>query len=361
MILWILVLMWITQNRRINVRYNDGITRQVVPLSVAILAMGYIAFWPAIRSGIADTAAYIQAFDYQGIGWDAMVKAYHEDAKAPAWSFASIFFKTFVSTNYHWWLAFIVVLSVVPIMFTLRKRSENFLYSMLLFMLMMHFTWLSNGIRQFVVAAILFACCHYVEKNKPFYWIAAILALSTIHTTVLIAIPIYWFARSQAFGKTTFLYIIGLILAAFLMTSVLGITADILANTAYSGNLEQFSEDDGVHPLRVVIMMVPVLLAYKKRHEINSSGDLFLNLCINMSMISVGLYFIGVFTSGIMIGRLPIYFELYNLILIPTLIEKFYLKWRQTLYVGIAFLYGAFFYLLSGNLYYISDLTGFIK
>lgn len=361
MILWIIFLMVLTQNRKISVRYRDGTTRSVVPWSVALLATAYITFWPAIRSGVADTAAYILSFCSQNTGWDAMIKAYAEDQKAPMWLAVLIIFKTFISTNYHWWLAFIAILSMVPIMRTLRKRSDNFLYSMLMFMLMMYFTWLLNGIRQFIVAAIAFSCCHFIERNKPILWILAIWALSTIHTTVIILMPIYYFARSKSFGKLTILYTLGLMLIAVFVSSFMDLSGALLANSAYAGNLEQFAEDDGVHPLRVAIMLVPVLMAFVKRNEIWKANDLFLNLSINMSVLSVGIYFIGMFTSGIMIGRLPIFFELYNLILIPALIERYYQNNKNTMYVLVALLFGAFYYLLSGNLYYISDLTGLVK
>ena len=44
-----------------------------------------------------------------------------------------------------------------------------------------------------------------------------------------------------------------------------------------------------------------------------------LPICVNMSLLTAAIYLVGMFTSGIFIGRLPIYSELYDLILIPFL------------------------------------------
>ena len=45
-----------------------------------------------------------------------------------------------------------------------------------------------------------------------------------------------------------------------------------------------------------------------------------------MSIASAGLYVISMFTSGIFIGRLPIYFSLYNYILLPWEINRIFTK-----------------------------------
>ena len=77
-----------------------------------------------------------------------------------------------------------------------------------------------------------------------------------------------------------------------------------------------------------------------------------------MSTISAGLYFVGMFTSGIMIGRLPIYFSLYNFILLPYLFNFIYTKSTKLLYTGFSILYLAFYYVSASKFYYISDVLG---
>ena len=51
-----------------------------------------------------------------------------------------------------------------------------------------------------------------------------------------------------------------------------------------------------------------------------------INFAANMSVVSSGIYVISMFTSAIMIGRLPIYFSLYNYILLPWEITHIFTK-----------------------------------
>ena len=80
-----------------------------------------------------------------------------------------------------------------------------------------------------------------------------------------------------------------------------------------------------------------------------------------MSLVSAALYLVGMFTSGILIGRLPIYCDVYDLILIPFLLQAAFdnqeRKISKPIYTCVLLLY---FYLLSSNCYYISDITGLL-
>ena len=69
---------------------------------------------------------------------------------------------------------------------------------------------------------------------------------------------------------------------------------------------------------------------------------------------------LGIFTSGIMIGRLPIYFSLYNFLLIPYLIRELYNNKSKHLYWIIGLIYLAFYYIMARGYYYNSNLTGFL-
>ena len=64
-----------------------------------------------------------------------------------------------------------------------------------------------------------------------------------------------------------------------------------------------------------------------------------------MSIISTGLYIISMFTSGIFIGRLPIYFSLYNYILLPWEIENLFTqRSKKIIYIGLIACYIVFYY-----------------
>jgi transmembrane protein epsG len=320
--------------------------------------MGYIVFWAALRSGFADTQAYIMAYSASPVGLTAALEEFDKGGKAPGWTLCQILFKTYITGDFHWWLAIIAILSGLPIMLTFRKKSADYLFSMFLFVASTTFSWMFNGIRQFLVAAILFGFYFLLIEKRRILFIGLVLVCSLIHTSAIIMLPAVFLIDCKPFGKTMTLNIVGILSLSFLVGPLLDAMDVMLQNSAYHGNLNQFAEDDGAHPLRVLLESMPVFLAFFKRKQIAALNNSFINLCINMSTISSGLFFIAMLTSGIMMGRLPIYFSLYNFILLPFLIYHVYASQRKLLYLGFYGVYLAFYLLLTPGYYYISDILG---
>lgn len=329
-----------------------------IPWVYAIIAMGYIVFWAALRSGFIDTAAYIRQFEQAPTGFGEAYYRFQHSFKTPGWDFLQSIFKTYVSTDFHWWLATIAVCSGIPIMLTLRKRSVDYLFSIFLFTASTTFSWLLNGIRQFLVVAILFGFYYLLVERKRIAFISLVLLCSLIHTSALIMLPAVLFVDLKPFGKIMMLLIAIILSTAFFVSPLMDSMDAILQDTAYHGNLDQFAEDDGANPLRVMFESVPVILAFIKRKEIAAHNNILINLCINMSTAAAGLMFIAMLTSGIMMGRLPIYFGLYNFILIPYLLNFIYSAHRRILYKLFYIIYIIFYIYSVHGFYYVSDILG---
>ncbi len=332
---------------------------QPIPWTYAIIAMGYITFWAALRSGFVDTSAYIGMFEYAQTGIDAAFEALgSSEGKSPGFDFLQVIFKTYFSSDFHWWLALIAVATAVPITITARKYSTNYLYTIFLFLASTQFIWMFNGIRQFLVAAIMFGCSGLLKDRRTVKYILILLLCCTIHKTALIMLPIYFFVTDKPFGKRMLLFVLAVLSCAITIAPLMDTLDTVLQGSAYANNLDQFAEDDGVHPLRVALNVVPVILAYIKRKQIVQLNNSFINICVNMSTISAGLYFVGMFTSGIMVGRLPAFFIMYSFILIPFLLDTVYNKYKTLFYSGFTIVYLIFYCLMAQNFYYISDILG---
>ena len=101
----------------------------------------------------------------------------------------------------------------------------------------------------------------------------------------------------------------------------------------------------GTSFIRVLVYAVPTILAVIGRKQIKAAGDKVINICVNMSLLSTGIYLVSMFTSGILIGRLPIYFSLFNYILLPWGIENiFTARSRKLLYPLMIGAYFVFYY-----------------
>ncbi|MEI3219562.1 MAG: EpsG family protein [Lachnoclostridium sp.] len=124
MIVWICAVMflWVSTRARM-VEHLDGTKR--VPLSIAVLTFGYFIFWAGMRSGVADTAAYISMYNSFGDSFGDLAEAFL-NAKAPGFELFSVIIKMIFGSNYHCWLMIIAIISGVSVMLTLWKHSEHF-------------------------------------------------------------------------------------------------------------------------------------------------------------------------------------------------------------------------------------------
>ena len=246
-------------------------------------------------------------------------------------------------------------------MLTLRKYSKYFFYSMFLFMTGLLFTWMFNGIRQFLVVAVVFMMSDWIVKKKTILFMIVILLLSTIHFTALIMIPMYFIVTVEPFGKKTILFLGLLLLAILFLDPFVSTVENLLSETAYGGTTAQFAQDDGVNIIRVMVMLVTPTIAFLGRKIIKQKNDRFLDVCVNMSVVCAGIYMLGMFTSGILVGRLPVYFEIYNLILLPYLLKECFTKSSSRLmFVLCTIGFWGFYWLQMRGWYYISDITGIL-
>lgn len=367
MIVWIVVLgIWnklVRQSKEKTQRFVQKQKDYKVPMYLAILTFGYIIFWVGMRSGVADTRAYISMFEGYPTSLAAIPQYWDfSENKSPGFITFSILFKHFISTDYHVWLMTIAILSGIPIMLILRKRSKYFFYSSFLFMTGIIFFWMLNGMRQFWAAAIVFLFSDWIEKRKTIPFMIVVLLAATIHFTVLVMIPMYFVATAKPFGKKVILFLILLLIAVIFLEPFVGAMEDVLEETAYAGSTAQFAEDDGVNPIRVLVMAVTPVIAFCGRKVLEKKADAFINICINMSVICAGIYFLGIFTSGILVGRLPIYFEIYNLILLPYLLKEcFTRESSKIMFVLCTIGFLGFYYLQMKNSYYVSEFTGILS
>ena len=128
-----------------------------------------------------------------------------------------------------------------------------------------------------------------------------------------------------------------------------------MQGTDYEGYTVQFAKNNGSNPIRTVIYAVPPMLAYLRRDEIREKGSALINLCINMSMIAVEISLLANFTSGILVGAMPIYFSIFNIILLPWLLNDIYKDdYHDILKLAMYFFYFIFF--LMESFPYYSDL-----
>ena len=332
-------------------------------LFMAFITFAVIIFFAGARSYVADTSAYIKMFNDYPLFQNAHNIIFDSNAREPGFRLFSILIKTFISDNYTVWLSIIAVISGICVMIPLYKYSCNFGVSVFLFMTSCQFFWMFNGMRQFLVAAIIFSCTGLILKNKTLLYIIIVCILSTVHQSALLLIPMYFIAQGEPWNKRTLLFIGCIVLAMLFTTKFTNLLTDVVEQTDYAGSVNEFKNtDDGTNPIRILVESIPIILAFIYRDKIRDKLTPIIKLSINMSLIASGLYIISkIASSGILLGRLPIYFSMYNLILLPWLLKNIFVKREKDLvYYIMVICYLMYFYyqinILSGGAIYISEV-----
>lgn len=300
--------------------------------------------------GFGDTGTYANSYKNLNITLSGLRDYLIADPKDFGYTTLMVLFKS-IGLDFRTVLLIIAVLQITLLNITYRKYSSNYLLSILLFVLSTDFySWMWNGMRQFTAASIMFAGAGFIFDDKKVKAIFVILLASTFHQSALIMLPVLFFVQGRAFNKWSvicILFTVGIMFAVDLFTDVLD---SALENTQYSTVVTDYQTgvvgvDDGTNPLRVLVYSVPLILALAGKKTIAWEDNNVINVCCNMSVVTTSLYLISMVSSGIYMGRLPIYFSLYNYILLPWEIKKLFTPSSSKLMMVLCIMgYSCFYY-----------------
>lgn len=332
-ILFWLAMMVLVANLKNTKRYElvHGMQEQRTKIGFAIMAFLPVIIWAGFRSGAgyADTNAYIFMYSQIPRKISKLVQYLSHIEKDIGFAVFSSIIKLIFGTNYTPFLLIIAVIQGGIIVTFFRRYSSNYLMSIFLFIASAEYvSWMFNGIRQFLAVVIIVAATPLMLKKKYFSLILIILLASTFHQTALIMIPVVFIVQGKPWNWKTILLIILAIGVLFYVEQFTGFLDEALSETQYSNTVSTWQEmgDDGSNPIRVMIYCIPALLALFGRKQLATKSTPIVNLCVNMSIISGAIYLISMVTSGIMIGRLPIYVSLYSYILLPYEVDCIFTK-----------------------------------
>lgn len=286
---------------------------------------------------LGDTYAYLISFRYFVPSSFRDAGMYISDAKEKGFAIFNVLVKSIFGYNPTAYRFIIALVHTIPVVVILRRYSEDYLFSVYVFIASAyHLAWMTNGLRQFMAVAMIFAATPWiVEKKFVRTWLLILLA-ATFHRSALFMIPVVYIATREAWRWQTILMIIGVSLATLLFARNRDSFDSIAELAGYSMQAVYEEGDDGMNVIRALVAAVPAVMAFLARKELAEEGDPVINLCVNMSIITVGVSMIAVVTSGILTGRMPIYTSLYNLILFPRVIRAHFRGHARTIVIAVA-------------------------
>lgn len=295
----------------------------------AIVGLIPLLYLCTVRGNVGDTASYTRAFNGMPEALGDFSSYMNNITKDRGFYAFSAFIKIVIGPNVKMYFFILALIQVLLLIKVYRKYSTQYVVSIFLFLVSTDYiSWMYNGIRQFLAVTITFACCSLIIRKKYILVIILTLIAATIHGTALLVIPFIFIVHGKAWNKKTVLFVMIAIMAVAFIDQFTNILDSLLHETQYGNVVSDWQswQDDGTNVLRVLAYSVPTILSLIGLKFIQDADDPIINLCTNMSIISMGFYVVSMFTSGIFVGRLPIYFSLYNYILLPWEIENIFTK-----------------------------------
>lgn len=296
-------------------------------VSVVIMVLPYI-LWTGYRPFVADTGAYARHFNNSTASFGELLRTI---TSSEDWGFYGlmIVLKMLGVQTYQAYFLVMAAIQLWCMTYIFRKYSTSFWTSFFMFIASTDYiSWMQNGMRQFTAVCITFAAFDLLVRRKYIWFVVVILFASTFHASALIVLPFAYVMNGPALNRKSFLMIGAVALMIPLMDSLTPLLERLLADTQYGDVIggEIWLNDDGTNMVRVLVYSVPALMALLGFRYILRSRDRAANLCINASMITMAVYVASAVTSGIYIGRIPIYTTLHGYAVLPWLIDQIFEK-----------------------------------
>ena len=288
----------------------------------------------AIRSGIGDTGMYRHLYELVN-------ESYVSDGYEFGFVYFIRFLKLFSEDSQLLIIVTSVIINILNVVTIYRYSKDSYFeLGIFLYITSGYYIVTMNGIRQSLAASILFFATTLIIKKKYKTYFFIVLLMSTIHSSALVMIPLYFIVRRAPWEKVTNMLFGLTLLGLIFYEPMMNIVMKLLGNTRY----EQYAEfnEGGANLIRITVFAIPVIFAYLKQNIIKEKWE-HGNIFVNMSIIC---FIVMLFSSyNWIFARFTIYFQLYSFVLMPYIISNcLEYKERRFFYFMLLVLYFIFFY-----------------
>ena len=321
----------ITQLYNIEKNENNIVVKRWISLMAVVLF--FPVFWTAcLGTPVNDVPIYIASYKLIPNTWQGMINYILKEDSGQGFIVLEWIIKCIFHGDVTAFRICLALIHSVPVIYIFRKYCEQYWIGIYLFVASAcPMAWMMNGMRQFVAVVIIFSALPLMIRKEYMKVILLVILATTFHMSAIIMLPIVFIVQGKAWNKKTLIFIAVAIVAVFALNNNATLTDSLLQGTEYAGSISAMAAggDDGVNPIRVLVSAVPMLLSFIERRIIREENNQLIHICVNMSIITVGLNLVAMVTSGILVGRLAIYTNLYGFLILPYLIRKGFTKESQ--------------------------------
>lgn len=318
----------------------------------SIMLVAPLIIWAGARNDYGDTYSYIRHFSRAPTYLEDLPVYLANNTKDQGFTILMALCKLMGVRTYSGFFMIIASVQILCMVYTFRRYSSDMWICFFLFVASTDYlSWMFNGIRQFLAATLIFAGFDLMVKKRHLSFCLVVLLASRFHGSAILMIPLAFIMHGPAFNRKTILMILGVALVIPFIDSFMPFLNELLAETQYSDITtdEIWTVDDGTNIIRVLVYSVPALLAIFGRRYVVRANDPVMNLCVNGALITMVIYLVSSVTSGIYIGRLPIYTTLHGYMALPWLIDQIFEKQSARLIkLMMVACYIAFYYYQMG-------------
>lgn len=331
---------------------GDRVVERWTPFAAIFLVLPYIV-WAGYRpNGFGDTGLYRSGFlSAEGslvAAWGILTS----DSKDVGFYALRSVIKMIIGERDELFFLLIAVFQMLSMAFVYRRYTSDYWMCIFLFIASTDYlSWVHNGMRQFIAVTMIFACFTWMLEKRYIPLIGMILLASTIHGSALLMLPIVFIVQGEAWNFKTLLMLLATAVIVVFVDRFTPILNDLLQDTQYDDMMtsEIWAQDDGTNMIRVLVYSVPALLSLFGLRFVRVANDPVINICVNCSIVTMAFYLISAVSSGIYIGRLPIYTTLQGYIALPWLIDRIFekrsadlVRFMMVLLFSLFFCYQAF-------------------
>lgn len=320
-------------------------------VTAVMLVIPYI-LWAGYRGSFIDTWAYVRHFMQSPSSLSAIPELI---ADGEDWGFYSfmVLVKSMGIQSYQGFFLLLASIHIFCMLYIFRRYSTNLWISFFMFIASTDYmSWMQNGIRQFTAVCIIFAAFELLVRRQYIWFTIVTLIASTFHGSALLMLPFAFVMVGPALNRKTFLMIFAVVLMIPFVDTLTPILEQLLSDTQYNDVVtgDIWASDDGTSIIRVLVYSAPALVALFGYRYVRTTKDRAVNMCINAAMITMAVYLVSMVTSGIYIGRIPIYTTLHGYTVLPWMIDQIFEKTTARLIkLLLVVCYLAFFYIQMGQ------------
>jgi hypothetical protein len=312
-----LVLAWLIDNRDQQFRQLGSRKKDHLLTFILIVLLG---FFCGLRTWGNDTGTYLEIFNDLTPTWDTIGPDWNPSfSEGIAFAYVNVFLKSIGLSDQDYLMFYAFATALLYVAFV-RRFSKSMLFGVFLLFTADMYTFSLAAIKQCVAMGLCLWGMGFAIERKWFHYgvFTAVACLFQPYAVVYFLLPLLFF---KPWTQMTMIYVVAFAIAGVFLESLLGTVLDVTVLMGAKYDANEFT-GDGVNIFRVMVCLVPMLLALLYGKRLFASTGRAEDLLFNMAMLNGLIMFVGIFGTANYFARLANYFLPAQIIVLPNILLK---------------------------------------